>query len=101
MQARDVITAEDIRAVEGRTTALQLVERLQPGWLRGRGPVGMDAGAAEVVVYVNGQRLAGGREQLSRYVAAELHELRHLSAMEATQRFGTGHTSGAILVITR
>ena len=98
---RSVITEAELRAVESRTTALQLIERLHPTWLRGRGPVNPAGDEGVVVVYVNNQQLMGGPEQLRRYTAGELREIRRLSAMEATQRFGAGHTSGAILVTTR
>jgi hypothetical protein len=100
-QSRDVIALDEIMAVEGRTTAAQLIERLRPGWLRGRGPVNARGDEAPIAVYVDGQKLVGGITQLSRYVATELQELRHLNAIDATQRYGTGHTSGAILITTR
>ena len=32
---------------------------------------------------------------------AEVKEIRYLSATDATQRFGTGHTAGAIIVTRR
>lgn len=99
---RNVIDAVQLNEVEGRTTALQLIERLHPSWLRGRGPVGVgEQDAAPLIIYVNNQQLAQGTSQLSRYVAAELREIRYLSAVEATTRFGTGHSSGAILLLTK
>lgn len=98
---RNVITEPELRAVEGRTTALQLIERLHPNWLRGRGPISPDGSEGAVAIFVNNQQLLGGPEQLRRYVVSELSEIRRLSAMEATQRFGAGLTSGAILVTTR
>jgi len=95
---RNVITEREIASVEVRTTALQLIQRMRPTWLQGRGPTGV-SGETPLVVYVNNQRRVDS--PLSRYTAAELIEIRFLNAMEATQRFGTGHSSGAILLATR
>ena len=95
---RDVIGSEEIGRGEVRTTALQLIERLRPHWLGGRGPSGFRAEGA-LPVYVNDQRV--GDSPLERYTAGEIVEIRRLSAMVATQRFGTGHSRGAILLTVR
>lgn len=95
--ARDVIGPEEIAAVEPQTTAEQLIRRLRPHWLQGRGPVGVRE-EPPIPIYVNDQR---AQDALHRYTAGDLLEIRFLNAMAATQRFGTGHTSGAILIITR
>jgi hypothetical protein len=96
---RDVITRDELAAVEARTTALQLIQRMRPAWLQGRGPSGIRGQAAPVVVYVNSQRAS--ESPLPRYTAGELLEIRFLNATDATARFGTGHGSGAILLTTR
>ena len=49
---------------------------------------------------MNGQRY-GGPESLKQFQAMAIKELRYISASEATNRFGTGHNSGAILVRTK
>lgn len=95
---RYVITAQEIATVEVRTTALQMIERMRPNWLQSRGPSGV-RGEAAVVIYVNNQRVS--ESPLSRFTAGELTELRFLNAVEATQKYGTGHGSGAILLTTR
>jgi hypothetical protein len=95
---RDVIGAEEIAIVEPRTTARQLIERLRPAWLGDRGPSNLGDEAA-LPVYVNGQVI--GDWPLERYTAGEIIEIRRLNAMAATQRFGTGHSRGAILLTVR
>jgi hypothetical protein len=96
---RTRISEAEIAEVEVRTTALQLVQRLRPVWLQGRGPAGLRE-ERPLPVYVNDQRL-GGPEVLQRYTAGEIREILFLDASAATQRFGTGHTSGAILIVLR
>jgi hypothetical protein len=51
------------------------------------------------VVYLNNLRL-GTPDQLSTMPADGVTEVRWLSAIDATTRYGTGHAGGAILVFT-
>lgn len=99
MRDRDVIGPDELATVEVRTTALQMIQRLRPFWLRSRGPVGV-RNEPPIPVYVNNQRVSESAP-LERYTAGELLELRFLNASLATQRFGTGHPSGAILLTLR
>lgn len=96
--SRDVIGEEEIREL-GRLTAYQVVQRLQPQWLR---PRGVDSFNSEfgVVVYLDGQRV-GGVDALRRVSAPNVQEIRRLDSRQATIQYGTGHPSGALLVITR
>ena len=96
---RYLITPEELATVEVRTTALEVIQRMRPNWLQSRGPAGISGSSSPLVYYVNQQRI--GENPLARYAAGELLEIRFLNAVEATQRFGTGHTSGAILLTTR
>ena len=79
--------------------ALDLVRQLRPQWLTGRG---LDSfrQPSEVVVYVDNQR-SGGPAMLQQLSVTVIHEITFLDAITATQRYGTGHASGAILVATR
>lgn len=95
---RFVISAEEIAAAQ-QTTALELVRYLRPRWLESRGQDGF-RGVTSLVVYVNGTRTQG-LDQLTRTRVGDLREIRYLDAIAATQRFGTGHGAGAILVILR
>jgi hypothetical protein len=54
----------------------------------------------DVVVYVNGAR-AGTVRELEQFSRASIKEMRYFSPTDATTRWGTGHTLGAISVTTR
>jgi hypothetical protein len=97
---RNVITHKEISQAEPRATALQMVERFRPHWLKGRGPIRPSSAQPALVVYVNSQK-HGGVATLQRFTVSEIDEIRYLDAMEATRVFGTGHMVGAILLTTR
>jgi hypothetical protein len=81
--------------------ALDVVRRLRPAWLHTRTSPRF-LGAQEPtppVVYVDNVRY-GSVQSLAGLSVEVLGEMRYLDAPEATQRFGTGHTGGAILVTT-
>ncbi|HEX6927347.1 MAG TPA: hypothetical protein VF167_18115 [Longimicrobiaceae bacterium] len=89
---RDVVTHSELVA-SGRANLLDYVRLHRPSWLRTRAVTG------EVVVYLDGIRM-GGPEALQEIRPEMVAEVRHLDAREATTRWGTGHTEGAILVVT-
>jgi hypothetical protein len=84
-----------------------LIRELRPSWLNDRGGRLDPLGAPRIVtqkgirVYVDGVGRSNGLAALELIVAEEIHEMRRLDAPEATQRFGFGHASRAILVTTR
>ena len=77
----------------GQIDALQAVQRLRSRWIQSRG--GM-AGEPPVL-YVDGTR-RGSADELRFIRVDEVQQMEFLSAGDATTRFGTGHTGGAILV---
>lgn len=89
---RDVVTHSELVA-SGRANLLDYVRLHRPSWLRTRGATG------EVIVYLDGVRM-GGPEALQEIHPEMVAEVRHIDAREATTRWGTGHTEGAILVVT-
>lgn len=95
----DVITREQIDAYHGETVYL-LIQSLHANWLQGRGQVSL-RGAAPVRVYVDGVPQYDGVQSLEAMRPRDVQEIRYLDARQATTRFGTGHTNGAILVTTR
>lgn len=96
--ARHVVTAGEI-SNSTATNAFDLIRRLRPRWLKPRGQVSLGR-QVSVVVYVNG-RPAGGTGILADISIESVRELRYLTGSEATQRFGTDHGEGAILVTLR
>ena len=96
--SRDVITAEELATIDAQT-ALQAIQRLRPNFLQTRGGASMsiNSGPVDIVVYVDQTRM-GGPSSLSQIPVTEIREIRYLNATDATQRYGTGHGAGAIIV---
>ena len=85
---------------EAFTSAYHAVERLRRSWLRsqgGRTPTNPDP---RPWVYVDGVRL-GSIQELYGISPEYVQTISLLSPTDATTRFGTGHVSGAIMVVTR
>jgi hypothetical protein len=99
-QRRDpnVITEAEL-ATRSTLTARQAVEQLRPQFLRVRGTTTLgNAQTADVIwVYFDGTRM-GTVEVLNNIGVHEIREIRYLNPSEATNRYGTGHVQGAILV---
>jgi outer membrane cobalamin receptor len=92
----NVITQAEIERTAA-TTVLEVIERLRPNYLQTRGAISMTQKDVGVVVYADGT-LLGDVSALSRISAADVKRIEYLSASEATQRYGTGHVHGAILI---
>lgn len=88
------LTAIEIQAVSAHS-ALDAVRQLRAVWLRGR-----RSSSVAPVVYVDNVRM-GGPAVLERIWIQNVSELWFMSGLDATTRYGTGHTGGAILVFTR
>jgi hypothetical protein len=99
----NVITEEEITKSQA-TTAFDAVRRLRPAWFQQRGIAGTSEATADeamgLVVYVDGIR-RGGRDELQEIDAGTIKEMRLLNATDATTKYGTGHTRGAIEVTTK
>jgi hypothetical protein len=106
----NLITEAEIQATS-YSTALEIVQGLRPTMLRNRSTtmnpatsrVGFPDEAAaggEVVAYVDDVRL-GDATMLGTIPVSRVKEIRYIGATDATTRWGTGHGSGAILVVTR
>ena len=88
-----VISQADIAGLSA-ATAMDVVRRLRPAWLRVR------SGGDQPVVYIDRTR-RGGLELLNSLAIEVVQEMSYMSASDATTRFGTGHRGGAILVTTK
>lgn len=96
----DVLTRADLEPLAG-ITARQAIERLRPRFLRSRGTTSiMNANADRIWVYVDNARL-GGIEVLDQLQVHDIGEIRYLNGPDATNRFGMGHTAGAIVITRR
>jgi len=100
----NLITPEEITAAgAGMESAFDIVQRLRPAMLRSRtSSFGSDNQGQQVpvIVYSDDVRL-GTVENLRTIPAMQVREIRYISATDATQRWGTGHSSGAIQVVTK
>jgi hypothetical protein len=91
-----VITENEL-ATTSALTALDAVKRLRPNFLTARGASPLNLAEGGIAIYAEGVRL-GGVSSLNDIFVQDVHEIQYLSGVEATQRFGTGHSNGAILV---
>jgi hypothetical protein len=94
----NLITEAEL-AARSALTARQVIEQLRPQFLRVRGTTTLgNAQTGDVIwVYFDGTRM-GTVDVLNNIGAHEIREIRYLSPSEATNRYGTGHVQGAILV---
>ena len=97
----DRITQEELATIDVQN-ALQAVQRLRPSFLQNRGGASssITQGPQDVVVYVDQTRM-GGPSTLAQIPITDVKEIQHLSGTDATQRYGTGHGSGVIIVIRK
>jgi hypothetical protein len=87
----DRIVQEELSDV-GDLNAYDAVQRLRPAWLRVR------SSADPPVIYVNGARYGNDLTSLRSFQARAINQMERVSPNDASTRFGTGHTGGAILV---
>ena len=73
----------------------QAIGRLRPAWLR-TSPQG-----ALPVIVLDGSPQTAGLDFLRAFRTADVTTLEYMNASDATTRFGTGYTGGAILVTTK
>jgi hypothetical protein len=92
---RDVMTAAEISESRA-TTAYEAIERLRPRFLL----TNVDLGpTVPRQVYLNGVAL-GGFNELRTIPASSVREIRFVRAIDSAP-FGTAHSEGAILVISK
>lgn len=98
---RDVLTRAQLEEVS-YLNAYDAVQRLKPIWLRTER--GQDSfitqGRRGLRVYVDGIPY-GEKESLRTIQVQTIEEIRYLDKREATRRFGTDHSEGALLILTR
>ena len=104
-QNPNLISMEEI-VESSASNAYEVIQRLRPNFLRTRGAVHGTPGAAnamemvDLVVYLNENRL-GGSDQLRQISTTDIREIRYFNSSEATTKWGTGHSAGAIQVVSR
>lgn len=92
-----LITAEEAQQ-SGALNADEVIRRVRPQWLQAGGST-FRGGGDLPTVYMDGVRVEFSELRAVR--TAMIQRLEFLSPTDATNRFGTNHTGGAILVVTR
>ena len=82
-------------ATVAETDVFTAINRLRPAWLR----PGSRGTLPEILL--DGTPQSGGPEVLRNFRAADVSTLEYMSASDATTRYGTGYTAGAIIVTTK
>jgi hypothetical protein len=95
-----LIARAELAALPTGTNALEAIQRLRPTMLRTRGTDSIMLEADPIHIFLNASKL-GGPDALTGVQANELEEIRFLNASEATQKWGTGYTNGAIQLASR
>jgi hypothetical protein len=96
---RTRITREEIQA-RNAANIYELIQSLRPNWLRGQRGTSSILRQVPTKVYQDGI-LMGSVDYLRTLNPAHVTAMQYLDATEATQRYGTDHTAGAILISTR
>ena len=97
--SRGDITREEL---EGTSVddVMEAISLLRPQWLRARPARTFNDPVPVVGVVIDGIP-RGSRERLAEIPIGQVERISFMNAADATIRFGTGHTGGAILLTTR
>jgi len=98
--SRNHITREELNdPVVSTMSAFDAIRRLRPRWLRSRASGSTGTQTLPIVV-LDGSRY-GDTSALASIRVSDVEEMRFLSARDATTRYGTGATGGAIVIESR
>ena len=95
----DDITREDLETVSA-DNAMEVVSLMRPRWLRARPARTINDPTPVVGVVIDG-RPRGSLDDLAQIRRENIQRISFMSASDATIRYGTGFTGGAIVVTTR
>jgi len=93
------LTAEEIEN-DVSLDLYTIIQRQRPQWLQVRGGV-TTSGPVTIAVIVDGQRQQGGTDYLRSLRGSDVEEVSFMNARDATTRYGTNMTGGAIVVVTK
>jgi hypothetical protein len=92
---RNVLTVVDL-ARTGSSDLYSAVQRLRPEWLVVRGGVDLQGQQAAIAIIMDGLRQNGSVELMRNIPVTDVQEVRFLNARDATTKYGTNMTVGAI-----
>jgi hypothetical protein len=96
---RNVITQEEIEEATAGD-AYELVRKLRPAWFSSRGIASGSEFAGAMGWFIDGMRIQS-EDQLRSLIVERIKEVRYYNMSDATNRFGTGLTAGAIEFTTK
>lgn len=96
---RSQLTPEELRETSV-DDVMEAISLLRPQWLRSR-PSRTPANPNPVVGVVIDGRVQSTREDLAQIPIGDVQLIEFMNSADATIRFGTGYTGGAIVVTTR
>ena len=97
---RNTLTAQEISdsfSALGSSTAYDVITKLRPMFLYGRG---CKSPVEEPVVFLNGVRMVG-EQKLARIAAMTIALIEYYPPLEAETRYGAGNPCGVIAVTTK
>jgi len=94
----NLITFEELEEY-ATLSALDVVRRLRPRWLTGRGQG--SGGMNRPQVIQDGARLGDPENALRSMAVSDIQSIAYLNASDATMRYGTNYPGGAIIVTSR
>jgi hypothetical protein len=95
------ISREQVEASPHLETAMAVVQRLRPSWLRPRNQGTFTSGGPiDAVVFVDGVRF-GVLSSLNQISSFDVQSMEFMSSSDATTLYGTGYIGGIIHVHTR
>ena len=94
----NLITAEEL-AEDSTLTAIDVVRRLRPRWLTGRGAGTGGSNMPQLIL--DGARMGDAANALRSISVSTISEMQYLNASDATMRYGTNYPGGAIVVTSR
>ena len=92
----NAISGDEIAGAQGIVTVYDAIQRLRPQWLTNSRSRNLGT-SDQLIVYLDTNRY-GSLESLRQFPIGGVTDIRYLSAAEATNRFGTGHSGGAIVI---
>ncbi len=93
----NVLRRSEVSEAQLNLTAFEVIQQLRPQFLSGMSGGLSNAG---LWVYMDGSQL-GRSSELRNIRMREVEEIRYLSGSEATNRYGTGHSGGALVIRRR
>lgn len=97
--AQDYLTAKQLEGT-GSLDLYTAIQHLRPLWLQPRGGYSVQ-GRATIAIFLDGIQQYGTVELLKNIRTADVRTVRFLNASDATTRYGTNMTAGAIEVTTK